>query len=87
MSKNFEVVYKGLFNEVEVYWNGKIVFTVSEDTIERYSINYEINWGEAISLIIGQELKNAIENEENGFFVSAVLTKLFGYDKDEKERR
>lgn len=83
MAKEFEGVYRGLTDEVKVMWDDKLVFTITAEELERWSHNYEIHWGEAINLIIGMRLKEALENEDNGFFVSAVLTKLFGYGNDE----
>lgn len=83
MPREFICQYDSKYEEVDVLWDGKHVFTIAGWELDEVANKYGVHWGEAAGIIIGRWLKEALENEDNGFFVSAVLTKLFGYGNDE----
>lgn len=79
MKGDFKYEYDPMKNEWVAKFNGNVLMTVDESVV-RSKANYDdVVEGNAFRLIVAEELLTRMECEENGFFVSAFLSKMFNY--------
>lgn len=77
MKSDFEYRYDVINDEWQVMFDGHLLTTLEGRVVRLASDDYGITEGHAAHNIFSLILLDKIENELNGFFVSAVLTKLF----------
>jgi len=79
MKGDFKYEYDTRNNEWVAKFNGNVLMTVDESAV-RSKADYAVaSEGIAFREIVAEELLTRMENEDNGFFVSAFLTKMFNY--------
>jgi hypothetical protein len=79
MKGDFKYEYDIIYNEWYVTFDNHRVMTFSGGYVEDTSDFYDVAEGKAVRLMFAEELLTRMENEDNGFFVSAFLSKMFNY--------
>lgn len=77
MKSDFEYKYDVMNDEWYVTFDCHRLMTVGANYVADTADFYDVAEGRAVRMLFAEVLLDKMENEENGFFVSAVLTKLF----------
>jgi hypothetical protein len=79
MKGDFKYEYDTRNNEWVAKFNGNVLMTVEESVVASKADYDAVAEGDAFREIVAEELLTRMENEDNGFFVSAFLSKMFNY--------
>lgn len=77
MKSDFEYRYDVINDEWQVMFDGHLLVTIEGQYVRKVSDEHNLIEGAAARSVFADIFLNGMENEFNGFFVSAVLTKLF----------
>lgn len=78
-NNKFEYTYDITTNEWVMTYDRHEVMRFTDEYVTRVSDDIEIIQPMAFRLMCADTILRYLENEENGFFVSSVLSKLFNY--------
>lgn len=79
MKDTFKYVYDVPNDEWYVEYDNHRLMTCQGHFVTEMAESCDVEEREAIRMLFAEVLVDRIENELNGFFVSAVLSKLFNY--------